>query len=155
MKGATLFRLVSASGRSVSRTKPIHSSKSPLIASYANSTSTSRFYSSESDPLSKSTPGQVDNQRNIPSVEGVDVVSDEELKRRIERFYDGDGDAIPSIFEAILTRKLAGVNDDENLMKELREKFPAEIDGKEGEDSEWEDLDDDDVMKKRMMIRAI
>lgn len=44
-----------------------------------------------------------------------------ELKRRIQKFYDGDGDAIPSIFEGILKRKLSGKHEesDDELMKEI------------------------------------
>ncbi|KAI4324669.1 hypothetical protein MLD38_030136 [Melastoma candidum] len=45
-------------------------------------------------------------------------VTEEELKGRIQRFYDGDGEALPSIFEAILKRKLAGKND-EGLIDQL------------------------------------
>ncbi|CAN0876988.1 hypothetical protein LINGRAHAP2_LOCUS11613 [Linum grandiflorum] len=141
MKGTILFRAFSASTRTLLRTKPIQSARSVVIARYANPTTPARFYSSDSS--SKSTPSQVDTQRsNIPTIEGVEVVSDEELKRMIERFYNsGDGDMIPSLFEAILARKLAGVGDDDSLMKELREKFPGEIPGMEDFDSE----DDDDV----------
>ncbi|CAL1397241.1 unnamed protein product [Linum trigynum] len=145
-RASSLFRLLSASSRSrILQSSPefIQSSKSPaaIVSRYANPT---RFYSSESDPWSRSNPEK--QQRSDPSsLEGVDVVSDEELKRRIERFYNGDGDAIPSIFEAILARKLAGVSDDENLMKELREKFPMEnVDKEGGFDFDEEELDDDD-----------
>ncbi|XVF53866.1 hypothetical protein PTKIN_Ptkin05aG0133700 [Pterospermum kingtungense] len=51
-----------------------------------------------------------------------DDVSNEELKKRIQKFFDGDEDAIPSIFEGILKRKLSGKHEesDDELMKEIR-----------------------------------
>jgi hypothetical protein len=56
-----------------------------------------------------------------------------ELKKRIERFYAGDAEAVPSIFEAILKRKLAGKHDeaDKKVMEEIcgkREDPPDDID---------------------------
>ncbi|KAE8675511.1 reticulon-like protein B9-like [Hibiscus syriacus] len=48
-----------------------------------------------------------------------DDVSTEELKMRIQKFFDGDVEAIPSIFEGILKRKLTGKHDesDDELMR--------------------------------------
>lgn len=48
-----------------------------------------------------------------------DVVS--ELKMRIDSYYSGNQEALPSIFEAILKRKLAGKDEetDEKLMEEI------------------------------------
>lgn len=45
-----------------------------------------------------------------------------ELKSRIEKYLEGDEDAVPSIFEAILSRKLSGKHDqsDDELMEELQ-----------------------------------
>jgi small subunit ribosomal protein S35 len=63
-----------------------------------------------------------------------------ELKKRIERFYAGDAEAVPSIFEAILKRKLAGKHD------EADKKVIEEICGKRAEpldDSDDEDFDSD------------
>jgi small subunit ribosomal protein S35 len=59
-----------------------------------------------------------------------------ELKKRIERFYAGDAEAVPSIFEAILKRKLAGKHDeaDKKVMEEIcgkREDPPDDIDDEE------------------------
>ncbi|KAL2461710.1 Ribosomal protein S24/S35 [Abeliophyllum distichum] len=50
-------------------------------------------------------------------------VSNKELKEQIDRFFKGDDEAIPSIFEAILKRKLEGTAGDESdneFMKELQ-----------------------------------
>ncbi|KAG7942149.1 hypothetical protein I3843_16G085300 [Carya illinoinensis] len=59
-------------------------------------------------------------RKNLSSICAEDV-SDQELKRRIEKFYAGDAEAVPSIFEAILKRKLAGRHDeaDNKLMEEI------------------------------------
>ncbi|XVF12282.1 hypothetical protein REPUB_Repub08aG0102100 [Reevesia pubescens] len=41
---------------------------------------------------------------------------------RIQKFFDGDEEAIPSIFEGILKRKLSGKHEesDDELMQEIR-----------------------------------
>ncbi|KAG6672934.1 hypothetical protein I3842_16G083900 [Carya illinoinensis] len=59
-------------------------------------------------------------RKHLSSICAEDV-SDQELKRRIEKFYAGDAEAVPSIFEAILKRKLAGRHDeaDNKLMEEI------------------------------------
>ncbi|KAG2664595.1 hypothetical protein I3760_16G089400 [Carya illinoinensis] len=59
-------------------------------------------------------------RKNLSSICAEDV-SDQELKRRIEKFYAGDAQAVPSIFEAILKRKLAGRHDeaDNKLMEQI------------------------------------
>ena len=36
-----------------------------------------------------------------------------ELKKKIEKYYEGDEDQIPSIVEAILKTKLAGISNDD------------------------------------------
>ncbi|CAH8334678.1 unnamed protein product [Eruca vesicaria subsp. sativa] len=55
-----------------------------------------------------------------------EVVSKEELKKRIQSFLDdGDEDALPDLFEAMMTRKLSGNHDesDDEVMEEVR-KYP-------------------------------
>ncbi|KAL9433201.1 hypothetical protein AB3S75_028093 [Citrus x aurantiifolia] len=75
-----------------------------------------RFYASESD--SSKLPNTQNNSGSI----GVEDVSSQELKSRIEKYLEGDEDAVPSIFEAILSRKLSGKHDqsDDELMEELQ-----------------------------------
>lgn len=64
-----------------------------------------------------------------------------ELKKQIEKFYEGDEEALPSIFEAILKRKLAGIRDDE-LVEELGIKPPVDdVDDKEF-DSDFDESDE-------------
>ncbi|OAY59230.1 uncharacterized protein LOC110629912 [Manihot esculenta] len=85
-----------------------------------------RFYSSESD--SPREENFDPTQKRHGGVEDVDGVSNQELKRQIEKYYKGDEEAIPAIFEAILKRKLSGIGDDEDdkLMEEVRRKSPSE-----------------------------
>ncbi|VVA95194.1 unnamed protein product [Arabis nemorensis] len=55
-----------------------------------------------------------------------EVVSKEELKKRIQSFLDdGDEDALPNLFEAMMIRKLSGKHDqsDDEVMEEVR-KYP-------------------------------
>lgn len=49
-----------------------------------------------------------------------------ELKAKIDKFYKGDFDAIPDIFESILKRKLSGKHQDsdDELMNEFRKDQP-------------------------------
>ncbi|MQM11001.1 hypothetical protein Taro_043901 [Colocasia esculenta] len=52
----------------------------------------------------------------------VEDVSNAELKQQIEKYFKGDEEALPSIMEAILRRKLTGKHEetDDELMEELR-----------------------------------
>ncbi|ESR55821.1 hypothetical protein CICLE_v10023622mg, partial [Citrus x clementina] len=61
----------------------------------------------------------------IPKIIAAPLVlrmSAAKLKSRIEKYLGGDEDAVPSIFEAILSRKLSGKHDqsDDELMEELQ-----------------------------------
>lgn len=78
-----------------------------------------------------------------------------ELKRRISRYLEGEDDAIPSIFEAILARKLSGKHDnsDDEIMEEFRSKkrenkdqhFPTNLDVSDDNiDSDEDDTDSDE-----------
>ncbi|WCJ21918.1 hypothetical protein M5689_004030 [Euphorbia peplus] len=91
--------------------------KSTLISSFppfiSSVHSTPRFYSSNDPNI---TPTQ--NPKN-PN-DDVEVITDQELKRRIARLDEGDETAIPDIFEAILKRKLLGISGDDEVLDELR-----------------------------------
>ncbi|OMO49461.1 hypothetical protein COLO4_38537 [Corchorus olitorius] len=52
-----------------------------------------------------------------------DDVSTEELRMRIQKYYDGDEEALPSIVEGIMKRKLSGKHEesDDELMNEIQE----------------------------------
>ncbi|EEF37514.1 conserved hypothetical protein [Ricinus communis] len=118
MKTATLRNLsLYTRNLLLSPPKSITNSNSyfPLFVSLARSRL--RFYSSESDSSGK--PNFNHTHKPNGSVEDVDGVSDQEIKKRIEKFYQGDEGEIPAIFEAILKRKLAGISDDDGLMEAL------------------------------------
>ncbi|KAE8735026.1 hypothetical protein F3Y22_tig00000483pilonHSYRG00019 [Hibiscus syriacus] len=78
-----------------------------------------------------------------------DDVSKEELKMRIKKFFDGDDEAIPSIFEGILKRKLTGKHDesDDELMREICGDWKQPLDNavdQEELDSDLSDSSDTD-----------
>ncbi|KAF2298583.1 hypothetical protein GH714_024204 [Hevea brasiliensis] len=115
-------------------TNPISSSS--IFVSWT--LSTLRFYSSDSDLSHKENFTRTQKQHG--GVEDVDGVSNQELKRRIVKYCEGDEEAIPSIFEAILKRKLAGIKDEDyELMEEVRRKSPSE-----NFDSDSDELNDSD-----------
>uniref|UniRef100_A0A1J3HLR2 Uncharacterized protein n=1 Tax=Noccaea caerulescens TaxID=107243 RepID=A0A1J3HLR2_NOCCA len=106
------------------------------------------FFSSQSD----SARGPISDE----------VVSKEELKKRIQRVLDdGDEDAFPFLFEALMNRKLSGNHDesDDEVMEEVR-KYPindahnvdvtdsdVESDGLSGGDSSDSDIESDDGLR--------
>lgn len=67
----------------------------------------------------------------------VFVLGAKELKRRVAKLREGDPEAIPSVFEAILQRSLTGkpIEADQELMREILGK---------GSGSEEEDDNDED-----------
>lgn len=68
-----------------------------------------------------------------------------ELKTQIEKLYNGDVEAIPTIFESILKRKLAGKHEesDDELMNEFRQGQPNEVMDEEFDLSSGSDIDSD------------
>ncbi|KAI3443325.1 uncharacterized protein J3R85_000258 [Psidium guajava] len=82
----------------------------PVISFSGSAINRVRFYSHDE----QNKPRDQENDASHADDDGG-----EELKRRILNFYnDGDLDAIPSILEEILKRKLAGKND-ESLLDQL------------------------------------
>ncbi|CAN8234996.1 unnamed protein product [Cochlearia groenlandica] len=83
-----------------------------LVRSIEPVTSRFVFFSSDTNPSPCSKPD--------------DVLSKEELKKRIQSFLeDGNEDALPGLFEAIMNRKLSGKHDesDDEVMEQVR-KYP-------------------------------
>ncbi|KAH1086159.1 hypothetical protein AAZX31_07G092800 [Glycine max] len=76
----------------------------------------------------------------------VEDISDEELKRRVAKLQEGDAEAIPSVFEAILQRYLAGkpIEADQELMRGILGKWTLSEDEEDESDSHWEEIDDTD-----------
>lgn len=70
-----------------------------------------------------------------------------ELKRRVARLREGDDDAIPEVFEAVLQRYLTGkpIEADQDLMRDILGKGTESKDDDEvGKGTESEDDDDEE-----------
>ncbi|XP_058087118.1 uncharacterized protein LOC131234331 [Magnolia sinica] len=86
-----------------------------------------RLFSSENDnnnnendrPISESALIQ-SQPSNLPST--VEDIETKELKGRIQKYLEGDEEALPSIIEAILHRRMSGKHEDtdDELMEKLR-----------------------------------
>ncbi|PKI48338.1 hypothetical protein CRG98_031286, partial [Punica granatum] len=86
------------------------SPSAPLVAPRADWTLPRlRFFSSENDSNTESPTGAAET--DLASAEEKDAsinvpdVSNKELKMRIEKYFKGDEEALPSILEAILQRR--------------------------------------------------
>ncbi|KAL2321159.1 hypothetical protein Fmac_030128 [Flemingia macrophylla] len=76
----------------------------------------------------------------------VQDITNDELKSRVAKLKEGDAEAIPSVFEAILQRYLAGkpIEADDELMREILGKGTGSEDEEDEFDSDWEETDDTD-----------
>ncbi|KAF7129084.1 hypothetical protein RHSIM_Rhsim10G0183200 [Rhododendron simsii] len=148
------------------------SSLSDVISSSSN---LRRLFSSESDsphgnpssnpdPLPEETNLQPQTQKKRDVSVDVQDVSNKELKIRIEKYFKkGDEEALPSILEAIIQRKLVGKHEetDDELIEELSSKPMDNVkdDEFESDFEELYDTDEDiddlynatDIVKKRMV----
>ncbi|TYG75815.1 hypothetical protein ES288_D03G063000v1 [Gossypium darwinii] len=67
------------------------------------------FYSSESDSLVEKKPDPIIEFASVAEAHVKDVALPvEDLKTRIKKYFEGDEEALSSVLEAILRRKLAG-----------------------------------------------
>ncbi|OIW16025.1 hypothetical protein TanjilG_04560 [Lupinus angustifolius] len=134
---ANLLRNVSFCARHF-RFSPFNSTSS--IPTLSAST---RLFSSTNIPSNQ--PQFSNTQKKNESVD-VDDISDEELKRRVAKLQEGDVDAIPSVFEAILQRYLTGkpIEDDQELMREILGKGTVSEDEDDELDSDLEGMSDTD-----------
>lgn len=146
---------------------------SPLSDLISSSSNLRRLFSAESDspnatrnsnpdPLPEETSLQAQHQKKRDVSVDVQDVSNKEMKMRIEKYFGGDEQALPSILEAILARKLVGKHEetDDELMEELSMKPLDGVKDKECEsdfetmhetDEEIDDLyDARDIVMKRM-----
>lgn len=80
-------------------------------------------------------------QKKIDTSVAVADVNNKELKIRIDKYFKGDEEALPSILESILSRKLAGKHEetDDELIDELQMKPLDDVKDKEFE-SDFEDM---------------
>ncbi|KAK9733369.1 hypothetical protein RND81_04G063100 [Saponaria officinalis] len=159
----------------------IHRKSTQLIIPKFNLIKLPRFFSSESDssdqnPINPNSSSSTAStavaaavENNLESKQEKDVdfpvedVSNEELKSRIEKYFNGDEEALPSIFEAILSRKLSGNHEDtdDELVEELQFAPLEKVEDKDFESDfeEAHETDDDvpnlysakDIVVKRMM----
>ncbi|KAF8378666.1 hypothetical protein HHK36_030015 [Tetracentron sinense] len=114
--------------------------------SLASSSSKLRFFSSENDssnenpkPIPETSLTQPQNKEISINVEDI---STKELSNRIQKYFKGDDeDALPSIMEAILARRLSGKHEetDDDLMDELQFQPLDDVKDKEFE-SDFEEL---------------
>ncbi|XP_074285678.1 uncharacterized protein LOC141611129 [Silene latifolia] len=100
-------------------------------------------------------------EKNLDLV--VEDVDNEELKTRIGKYFEGDEEALPSVLEAILSRKLSGKHEDtdDELTEELRFAPLENVEDKEFESDFDEAIQTDedipnlcsakDVVVKRML----
>ncbi|KAJ1387725.1 hypothetical protein SESBI_39712 [Sesbania bispinosa] len=111
------------------------------------------FFSSRSD--------QPNNLKKQEPLDDVEDISNEELKRRVARLREGDEEAIPPVFEAILQRYLTGkpIEEDQELMREIlgngtrsendeEDEFDSDLEGMSDTDYEDEDTDLDSERNK-------
>ncbi|XP_075663523.1 uncharacterized protein LOC142633144 [Castanea sativa] len=152
----TLLRNVTLYTRNLLHSPPIQSNPIPSPSSLAASTRPRlrlRFYSSENDSSSST-----ENPSSAPDPEtslaqpqkkdvSIDVedVSNKELKARIEKYFKGDEEALPSILEAILQRKLTGKHEetDDELIDEFQMEPLDDVKDKEFE-SDFEEMHETD-----------
>ncbi|XP_038996074.1 uncharacterized protein LOC120120501 [Hibiscus syriacus] len=156
------------------------SAKNQFTHSPASTRSRFRFFSSDLDPPAEKKPDPVPDSTSVaqdpvpesPSVVqafgeevalALEDVSNKELKTRIEKYFQGDEEALPSILEAILHRKLAGKHEetDDELMDEMApqprddvtdQEFESDFEKLYSTDEEIDNLySSRDIVTKRMV----
>ncbi|KNA03077.1 hypothetical protein SOVF_212600 [Spinacia oleracea] len=114
---------------------------SPSLSLSSSSAFPHLHFSSQASPFPKSSDVQTTNHPDAD-----DDITTEELKRRIIRYMkEGDTEVLPSIFEAILVRKLSGKHDDADneLMEEFRSKTQQDEDDRFQSDEDLTESDKD------------
>ncbi|XP_034908373.1 uncharacterized protein [Populus alba] len=104
----------------------------------------SRFYSSESDSSCEARFTQT--QKSNGSTEDADELSTQEIKKLVEKYYEGEDESLPLIFEAIINRKLAGIPDDKLIEQLNLESPPNGFEDKEFDfdfEDKWSETDED------------
>ncbi|XP_047322786.1 uncharacterized protein LOC124926579 [Impatiens glandulifera] len=135
------------------RASAISTSRSPcLLPSNFSSKFVGRFFSSENDASGEKTEPVAETVSTMEPTKqeekevSVPDVSNKELKMHLDKYFKlNDEEALPSILEAILKRKLAGKHEDtdDELLDELQMKPLDDVKEKEFE-SDFEELYDTD-----------
>ncbi|XP_071742477.1 uncharacterized protein [Rutidosis leptorrhynchoides] len=111
-----------------------------------NNTNINSYTSKSRNHKPNYSENQIQNQNPVElEPEEEEDVTSAKLKTQIDKFYQGDIDAIPTIFESILKRKLAGKHDesDDELMNEFRQGQPSEVGDEESDSLTSSDSDSD------------
>ncbi|MFQ6650563.1 hypothetical protein Gotur_022136, partial [Gossypium turneri] len=163
-----LFRRISLTTRNFlhSYTKTNQNPVPSFTPLAASTRSRLRFFSSDSDSSVEKKPDPVLESASVAEAHVKDFtlpVEDVKLKTRIKKYFEGDEEALPSVLEAILRRKLAGKHEetDDELMDELEvqprddvddEEFESDFDNLYSTDEEIENLySARDIVVKRMV----
>lgn len=106
-----------------------------------------KYCSSKSESSSENPDNSYYSENEIQNENTADEedVSSAELKTQIDKFYKGDYEAIPTIFESILKRKLSGKHEesDDELMNEFRQDRPSEVSDEAFDSDSNSDTDSD------------
>ncbi|KAL5079557.1 hypothetical protein RYX36_007978 [Vicia faba] len=154
-----LLRSISIHARRLRLSYPYKSSPSLLTLSQPTS-----FFSSRSDiDPPPYIPRTHDNKQQQQPLD-VEEISNEELKRRVARLKEGDDDAIPAVFEAVLQRYLTGkpIDADQDLMREILGKGTVSKDDDEEDkyesdsdfDSDLEGMSDTDFEEEEDCVKS-
>ncbi|KNA20540.1 hypothetical protein SOVF_051530 [Spinacia oleracea] len=126
LRNASLYTRNFLSSPSIS-SKPIQSIQNVILPPFSHVFSR-RFFSSEDDSSDQNPqpPPPPETSLAQPEVKdptiGVEDIGNKELKLRIEKYFKGDEEALPSVLEAILARRLLGKHEDtdDELAEELQ-----------------------------------
>ncbi|XP_011015829.1 PREDICTED: uncharacterized protein LOC105135803 [Populus euphratica] len=144
MKRALLTKLSVCTRKLLLSPPRLNPNPRPSLAQLTVSTRSrlSRFYSSECDSSCEARLTQKSNG----SIEDADELSTQEIKRLVEKYYEGEDESLPLIFEAIINRKLAGIPDDK-LIEQLNLESPTNgFEDKEFDfdfEDKWSETDED------------
>ncbi|KAK6925340.1 Ribosomal protein S24/S35, mitochondrial, conserved domain [Dillenia turbinata] len=180
---SSLYRakFLSPSIKSYPNPNPVANPTAALVSRYNSPSWKQRFFSSEDDSSSKQateapppssetqTQSETGDKASLLQSEekqlplDVQDVSNKEFKEKIEKYFKGDEEALPDIFEAILKRKLVGKHEetDDELMEELQfqplddvkdQEFESDFDELYETDEEIDDLyNARQIVERRMM----
>ncbi|GAU30732.1 hypothetical protein TSUD_145290 [Trifolium subterraneum] len=131
-----LLRNISFHARRIHLSHYSLKSYSPSLLSFFKPTS---FFSSRSDPPPPPPISHTHEKNKNQQPLDIEEISNEELKRRVARLREGDEEAIPEVFEAVLQRYLIGkpIKADQDLMREILGKGTESKDGDESDEDEF------------------
>ncbi|KAJ6888272.1 hypothetical protein NC652_029340 [Populus alba x Populus x berolinensis] len=81
-----------------------------------------------------------------PSLSLAQLTVPTQIKKLVEKYYEGEDESLPLIFEAIINRKLAGIPDDKLIEQLNLESPPNGFEDKEFDfdfEDKWSETDED------------